>query len=298
MKQHLRRFRCNLQTVISMANGNRRNHPTDQEAVRLSAEAFGQAIEERLALLDDPIDVLGREGLRLRARVAGRAAEVDLQRFYEAYLRNPVQLEAVARTLAATLREAVPPRAEQDFQALADRVYPMLKPAELLAAVRERGVPMLVYRDFLGGLIITYVIDEERSVAYINEHHLERWNISALDLHQRALENLRRRTLDQTKYVTFGEGERQVFIFNSGDGYDATRLLLTGTLAEWARRLPGNLVIGVPNRDFLIAFSDVDDDLVQAIAAQVQADSAEETTGLTGQLFTLRGGVVRLYDQE
>jgi uncharacterized protein YtpQ (UPF0354 family) len=95
-----------------------------------------------------------------------------------------------------------------------------------------------------------------------------------------------------------GTGDQQLFIFNSGDGYDASRLLLSEVLAEWARLLPGNLVIGIPNRDFLIAFSDANPDILRAVAAQVQSDAAQREYGLTDQLFTLVKGVVKEYSWE
>jgi uncharacterized protein YtpQ (UPF0354 family) len=168
----------------------------------------------------------------------------------------------------------------------------------MLAEVRERKLPMLAYREFLADLMIAYVIDEERSFAYINEDHLERWSISVQDLHDQALANLRRRTDEQVKYTTVGEGEQRLFIFNSGDGYDATRLLLAEVLAAWAREVPGHLVIGIPNRDFLIAFSDANSEILRGVAAQVQSDAAQREYGLTEQLFTLVDGVVKEYAWE
>ena len=92
--------------------------------------------------------------------------------------------------------------------------------------------------------------------------------------------------------------EQRLFIYNSGDGYDAARLLLSDVLSGWARDLPGQLVIGIPNRDFLIAFSDVNPEILRAVAAQVQADAVQQQYGLTEQLFTLENGIVKEYSWE
>ena len=81
----------------------------------------------------------------------------------------------------------------------------------------------------------------------------------------------------------------------SSDGYDATRLLLSDVLVTWAHTLPGHLVIGIPNRDFLIGFSDANPDILERIAQQVQSDVAGREYGLTDQLFTLEAGEVREY---
>jgi uncharacterized protein YtpQ (UPF0354 family) len=122
--------------------------------------------------------------------------------------------------------------------------------------------------------------------------------VSMADVHEQAVINLRRRTHERVDYMTAGEGDQRLYIFNSGDGYDATRLLLSDVLATWARTLPGNLVIGIPNRDFLIGFSDANSEILERIAQQVQADAVGREYGLTEQLFTLESGQVREYEWE
>jgi uncharacterized protein YtpQ (UPF0354 family) len=275
-----------------MTNGESESTPI------LTPEQFAGYIERRLVLNDDEIEVLGREGITLRLKVRGREVASDLSATYAAYTRNPAQLDAIARGYVRVLLGELPDRSERSFESLARRIMPMLKPIELLVMVSERKVPMIAYRDFIADLIITYVIDEKNSVAYINEEQLDRWGITVQELHDQAVENLRRRTGERVRFTTVGEGEQQLFIFNSGDGYDATRLLLTDILAEWARGLPGRLVIGIPNRDFLIALSDTNQDILRGVAAQVQADAAQRDHSLTDQLFTLVGGAVREYEWE
>ncbi|MBC8161975.1 MAG: DUF1444 family protein [Roseiflexaceae bacterium] len=272
-----------------MTNG---THPEEI----MDAERFALYIERRLALSDE-IELIHREGLQLRVGVRGQNVEVDLANYYQAYRDNPAQLDAVAQTFARVLLGQLPERTDGDYNLLAERIYPMLKPATLLATVRERNLPMLAYRDFLAGLIIAYVIDEQNSVAYINENHLESWDVTMQDLHEQALDNLRRRT-DLVDAVSAGEDDQRLFMFSSGDGYDATRLLLSDVLQAWARNVSGNLVIGIPNRDFLIAFGDDDQDVVQNIAMQVESDSLQREHGLTARLFTLTDGQVREYDWE
>lgn len=262
----------------------------------MNAEQFAGYMEKRLELLDD-VEVMHRDGMDLRLNVRGRDVEIDLTNFFESYERNPGQLDAVAQTFARVLLGELPARTESDYNELAERIYPMLKKVELLVGVRERKLPMIAYREFLADLIITYVIDEQHSVSYINEDHLDRWNLSVQDIHEQSIDNLRRRTT-LVDAVGVGEGEQRLFIFNSGDGYDATRLLLIDLLQGWQRKVRGSLIIGIPNRDFLIAFGDADPDILQNIAIQVQSDAAQRDHGLTDQLFTIAGGQVREYEWE
>jgi uncharacterized protein YtpQ (UPF0354 family) len=174
----------------------------------------------------------------------------------------------------------------------------MLKPIALLNEVQERKLPMLVYQAFLADLIITYVIDEPGSVAYINEDHLERWGIAEHELHDRALANLAERTATRSDYTATGVGPQRIVVYNTQDGFDATRLLLPSLLDQWRSQFPSIMVIGVPNRDFLIAFSDSDRNVLASVAAQIQADSLQREHGLTDQLFTLVNGEIRVYQWE
>lgn len=264
----------------------------------LTPQQFAGYIERRLADGSDPIEVLGRDGGELSLRVNGREMTIDLALFYTAYRQRPEQIEAVEHTLRQVLLGQSPDRQQQQYQQLATRIYPMLKPITLLVTIRERQLPMVAYRELLGDLIVTYVVDEGQSVSYLNEEHLEHWGISLVELHQQAIENLRRRTLQQVNFVATGADERRIFIFNSADGYDASRLLLTDILSRWAQEVPGALVIGVPNRDFLIGFSDADPDVLQGVAAQVQLDSQQQSYGLTDRLFTIDQGQIRLYEMD
>jgi uncharacterized protein YtpQ (UPF0354 family) len=189
-------------------------------------------------------------------------------------------------------------RSTTNFEELRERVFPMLKPLSLLATVRERKLPMLVYRPFLADLMIAYVIDEPNQVAYINEQHLERWGIAEHELHEQALQNLRRRTDERGNYTAAGTGEQRLIIFNTQDGFDATRLLLPSLLERWRPEFSGRMVIGVPNRDFLILFSDSDSTILANLAHQIQMDATNREHGLTDQLFTLADGQVREYEWE
>jgi uncharacterized protein YtpQ (UPF0354 family) len=283
---------------MTNGNGNGTGHtPGNGATPVMTADQFGAYMEKRLTLYDE-IEVLDREGMELRLRVGGADVAADLSNFFSAYSRDPAQLDIVVENFVKAMLGVLPDRSASDFAELADRIYPMLKPLDLLVTVRERKLPMLAYREFLADLLVAYVIDEQRSVAFINEDHLERWGVSVQDLHEQAIENLRLRTLERVDYTVVGEGEQRLFIFHSGDGYDATRLLLSDVLAGWARELPGHLVIGIPNRDFLIAFSDANPEILRAVAHQVQADAAQREYGLTEQLFTLAEGVVKEYEWE
>jgi uncharacterized protein YtpQ (UPF0354 family) len=79
------------------------------------------------------------------------------------------------------------------------------------------------------------------------------------------------------------------------DGYAATRVLLPDLMATWAERIPGRMLIGIPNRDFLIAFSDRDPAHVATIARQVRRDAAQRDHPLCADLLLWQNGRIREY---
>lgn len=263
----------------------------------LDARAFVDRIEEALNNMEG-IDVLGRNGMELQVRTKDADMRLNVQTFYTAYLQNPAQVESIIHTLVKTLQGFQPDRSTSTYAALRERIYPMLKPIALLDEVRKRQLPLLLYRPFLADLMIAYVIDEADSVAFINEDHLAKWEVAEHSIHTQALDNLRQRTLHATDYTTVGTGAQRLFIFSSQDGYDATRILLPDVLDRWRAQLPGRMVIGIPNRDFLIAFSDLDRTTLTSMARQIKRDSIQRSYGLTDQLFTLINGEIRVYELE
>lgn len=260
----------------------------------LDEEEFGDLVEERLEELGG-VEELSRDGMEVRFRWHGRVVVSELEHFYRAYRRSPDQLGSILETLEGAVRSFAPDRGPELWDELEERVYPMIKPIAMLAEVAERGLPQLAFRPFLADLMICYVVDEPESVAYVNEDHLKAWQVLETTLHNTALDNLRKKTLQPGMAQVIGAGDQMLCIYATGDGYDAARILLGDVLAEWAALLPGRLVLGIPNRDFLIGFSDSDHEVLQRIALQVASDAQRLDYSLTDQLFTLNEGRLDLY---
>lgn len=268
-----------------------------EERPLLDQEEFGDVVEERLEQLGG-IEELSREGMEIRFRWHGRAVVSELEHFYNAYRRSPAQLESILQSLEAAVRSFAPDRGQELWDELEDRIYPMIKPATMLLEVAERNLPQLVYRPFLADLIICYVIDEPESVAYINEEHLKTWGVLETTIYTKAVDNLRTKTLKPGMAQVVGEGNQMLFIYSTSDGYDASRILLTDVLNEWADLLPGNLVLGIPNRDFLIGFSDANPEILQRIAMQIAQDAYKLDYGLSDQLWTIKQGQILIYEYD
>ncbi len=257
----------------------------------LSSLDFTLAAAEALRAVPT-VQLVGFDTLELYLQYEGREIQTQLNNFYDIYRAQPESLPTILAALRDTLTNLPPDRFTTDVTALLPRLLPMLKPLAMLSEVREQGVPMLVYRPFLGDLMITYVVDEGASVAYVNENHLSAWQLDAGALHTRALANLAARA---TPLEIVGSGARALAVSASTDGYSATRLLLPGLFAEFQAGLEGDLVIGIPNRDFLIAFGDDDPLLLERLRIQIATDATTKPYPLTALLFTIRNGTVELY---
>lgn len=263
----------------------------------LDEDEFGDRVEERLEAIAD-LDEMTRSGLEIGFRYHSRPNVLELEHFFLAYRRSPAQLDSLLETIEQAVRSLAPDRSQQLWDELEDRIYPMLKPLETVAEVAERGLPPLIYQPFFEGLIMCYVIDERDSVAFINTEHLRAWGVLESTVHQQALDNLRRRTLQPDMLQVTGQGAQMLFIYATQDGYDAARILLTDLPGEWQQQIPGQLVLGIPMRDLLIGFSDADPAILQRIATQISQDASRLDYRLTDQLFTLVNGRLEPYSYD
>lgn len=221
------------------------------------------------------------------------SVEIDVAPFERAYRRRPDALDAVVQTLLRVSKgeKGVP---DPGYQAIAAMILPQLKPIVLLSDLLDRGAEPIIYRLFLADIIITYAIHDGKRLSYLTETQLERWGVSEFDVHEQALKNLSQRSQDVPYHVA-GSGSQQIVIFNHNDGLDAARILLPDMLAEVAKTIPGEILIGIPNRDFMLMFSDDDPDRVSAVALQITRDVRQHAHGISDKLFTLTDGEIREY---
>lgn len=258
-----------------------------------SFDTFVAHLIATLPDLDEQIsDVRYHEG-RLQVVRGNDIAELDVEPFERAYRRRPDALDAVVQTLLRVSKgeKGVP---DPGYQAIATLIIPQLKPIVLLSDLLDRGAEPIIYQLFLADIIITYAIHDGKRLSYLTETQLERWGVSELDVHAQAIKNLSQRSVDVPYHVA-GTGSQQIIIFNHNDGLDAARILLPDMLAHAAKSIPGEIIIGIPNRDFMLLFSDDDPDRVSAVALQITRDVRQHAHGISDKLFTLVDGEIREY---
>jgi hypothetical protein len=262
----------------------------------LDLEAFTAHVEA--ATRQAGYEVVKREEGVLHVVVHDEPMRCKLDISYQAYLNSPHRLDDVVEVHLDALRQVHPTSPPPTEKEAAESLLPLLNRPELLEQMQQQGALPPVHRPFVVGLIITYVFDFPHHRAYVNESILARMMAgpeTTFDMiHEYALHNLRLRTTSDV-YHTHGLRDKTMVVCDTHDGYAATRVLLPDLMDTWAGRIPGRMLIGIPNRDFLIAFSDRDPGHVAAIAGQVRRDAAERDHPLCADLLLWKDGQVREY---
>jgi hypothetical protein len=159
-----------------------------------------------------------------------------------------------------------------DWAAAADLVFPVLRP------VGTSGLPLDDVETpgrFAGDtnrliaagpcdLVVAFAMDAGAFCVLVNGDHLASWGVVGATVRERAFANLAgwSRSAPWSEDVS---GRRRVISSDTGDGWDAARILLPEAPEEITRRLgplgPGDRVlVGLPERDMLVAGALMADD--------------------------------------
>jgi hypothetical protein len=198
---------------------------------------------------------------------------------------------------------------EHDWNAARERVFPLLQPAGTLGIPLERlrDAPLpspsgsahaepVVARGPCG-LAIVFGMQAAGFDVLVNLEHLGAWGIGAKSLEQTAAENLAAWS-DRTGWTDESSGDRRLLSSDSGEGYDASRILLEPVRAHLAGELGAQagarsrVLVGIPDRHLLVAGALASGDtefvaLFREFVAQ-QSEAAEEP--IDGRIFEIAGG--------
>ncbi|MBI2895350.1 MAG: hypothetical protein HYY06_17480 [Deltaproteobacteria bacterium] len=140
-------------------------------------------------------------------------------------------------------------RANAAARASLEEVEPLLMPRVGLPFEVEVEGEAPPARELVAGLLeVHLVVDEPGTVRTVRERDLDEWSIGFDDLYEVALANLERTTRPDRLVPLEGQGN--TLVYDSGDSYDAARILLLPRLLDpWPRE---GVVVIVPSRDILL----------------------------------------------
>lgn len=247
----------------------------------MSAPSREQFVEQLFKVVSKrfPLVKLAEGDEPFTVRVNGNL--VGLENLYRMTVLKPDDVtHSIERWVVELLRAAEgSPDRELAFEELKERILPMILPENSAA---HEGV---VSESLVEGLRIGYAIDNDRTIAYIPQAHFANWGISVDDLHDTALENLIGRSEQMSAHAAQDDdGKISLIIFQTMDGYDASRVLLPTLHEKLREHLGSPFCAGIPNRDILLCFRN-DDETVNRLRAQIKEDFKKMPHQVTDQLL-------------
>lgn len=207
----------------------------------------------------------------------------SLENLYRLTVLNPEEMyHNVERWMVEMLRasEGHPDHAGS-FQQLKDRIMPVVTvphPGDVHTAT-------MVSQPFVADLLIAYAIDQERTIDYIPQSHFASWHMNVDQLHETALANLIARSEQLPAHAAQDEdGKISLIIFQTMDGYDATRILLPNLHDRLREHLGSPFAAAIPNRDILLCLRS-DDATLTHFRQQVRQDYRSMPHQITDRLF-------------
>ena len=276
------------------------------EAAGITREKFAQTVIERVRGRF-PLVKIGRARQPFSLRVNGQVA--SLENLYRIAHLKPDDLQhQIERWAVELLRvsEGAPDR-DASLEEVGDRLMPMVLACSVPSDPTSTAAPSvsgvgpdgrldhLVTQPLVPGLCVGYVIDGDRTIAYISQDALARWDVDVDRLHEKAMENLVARSEAMKAHAAQDEtGAMNLILFQTLDGYDASRLLLP-TLHERLREHLGSpFIAAIPNRDILLCFRN-DEETVESLRSQIRTDFHTMPHQVTERLLLVTADGIALY---
>lgn len=248
----------------------------------MSAPNREQFIEQVLAYIAEkfPLVKVARGESAFSLKIDGQTA--SLENIYRMTMLRPEQSrQHIERWIVELLRaaEGTPDR-HSKLDDIRDRILPMVLPGVPSDKPNE-GVSQVLVE----GLQVAYAIDGDRTISYITRKQFERWNITLDELHEIAIDNLIKRSESiEAQAAHDGTGQINLILFQTLDGYDASRLLLPTLHSKLKQYLGSPFMAGIPNRDILLCFR-ADDETVGRLTKQIAEDFRSMPHQVTDKLL-------------
>ena len=211
-------------------------------------------------------------------------AVAPLENLYRVTILHPDDIQHHVERWAVELLRAAEgsPDSGANFEEVKDRILPMI-----LSGNIEDGPAGVVAQPLVEGLLVAYAIDNDRTIAYIPRARFDAWGISLEDLHKTAIDNLVARSEAISAHAAQDEnGSVNLILFQTMDGYDASRILLPTLHDRLKEHLGSPFAAGIPNRDILLCFRD-EAESVDRLQKQITEDFHRMPHQVTDRLLLI-----------
>jgi uncharacterized protein YtpQ (UPF0354 family) len=202
---------------------------------------------------------------------------------YKQYTSEPDrQDEIVGGLVQGAVRRMEEGNTKRSFSEVRDQLMPMLK--RRVDVSRIENDPAVKQFDDLD---VVYAVQGDHYFTVATKDDLARWGQSVGDVDSLALSNLEKQTNKSQKLLCEPSGGQKLCGWASGDGYDASRMLVPGLRRQIVKELGGPAVYAVPLESVFVA-------LARNYASVIKGKVLQEfTTGknpLSPELFEERNG--------
>jgi uncharacterized protein YtpQ (UPF0354 family) len=241
--------------------------------------AFVLQLENELAAHHPGVAFLGMLPDRFAClmNVDGQETPVGLYEAFRHAEAFPGNFPSLVARLVEDIREVGLDRADDlEFATAAQLLMPQVRSAAWLQQQGTFGDSGLVHTAINEQLVTVYVVDDASCMVFLCRAHLKRWQKATHDVHNLALANLARLGRNGIDHAA-----AEAVLLQSGDGFDASRLLLLDQVE--------GLLVAVPDRDTLWVGPEAGQNIEQLMAVTEQiADRSNYP--VSAQLFRVSDG--------
>jgi hypothetical protein len=194
---------------------------------------------------------------------------------------------------------------EHDWSAASRVIFPSLRPAgtqgltvasltpEALAADSGRTHSQPLVDEGPCGISVVYALHASGFDVIVNGDHLLSWGVGVEEIQDAALRNLAEWSAGAA-WTDEVSGERRLLSSDTGEGWDASRILLPDVLDRLSRELGavGRVLVGLPERHLLVAGSlrPGDEEFASLFAEFVVEQSGGSDEPIDRRVFELADG--------
>jgi len=283
---------CLLVGALAACGGN--DEPSASEDAVLAKSSFKETVSSALK----QADLSGEPGygLKVRAQEGPNWVDVALADAFAEYRKNPERHKQIVAGLVEEARQRLNEGiAQTSFADVRRDVMPLLEPRFKL---RNYGFQP-VQTPYVAGLTVTYGVQGDDSFTAVRPKDVDRWGVSLPRLHEVALDNLLRETNREQRLACEPSNGTELCGWASGDGYDATRMIVPELRRQIERVYDGDpAMYAVPTENVFVALPY---DLAtrrnteRLLKTKVEHDFAVGDNPVSPELFVERDGEVVVF---
>jgi uncharacterized protein YtpQ (UPF0354 family) len=232
-------------------------------------------------------DLQGDPGFGLNVNVSEQngldTVQLVLGDAYKQYTSDPDrQDEIVGGLVQESVRRMEEGNTKRSFSEVRDQLMPLLK--RRVDVSRIENDPVVKQFDDLD---VIYAVQGDHYLTVATKDDLARWGQSVDDVDSLALSNLEKQTNKDQKLLCEPSGGQKLCGWASGDGYDASRMLVPGLRRQIVKELGGPAVYAVPLESVFVALTR---NYAPVIKGKVLQEFTTGTNPLSPELFEERNG--------